>query len=190
MNVNKSMMKVDLAKSIGSKYADMVKEAEKDQLRQEGARDALKLAVERVGDLGLHVDKDLEEGVLSASDLKDPKKVEMFIKRFIKRAVGVVDNLATTAEIARTVASGRTKGLQSAENYVRKLGEAEVARLQELEKQIGRGELTLEDVGAGGHPGLSLKHQREDEKSASEATSKPKASKKSKRKKPVPKKKG
>ena len=68
------MVKVDLAKTLGSQYSDMVAAAEKDELLQQGAREALKLAMQRVGDLGLQLDKSLEDGELSASDLKDPQK--------------------------------------------------------------------------------------------------------------------
>jgi len=205
MNVGKSMVKVDLAKTLGSQYSEMVRAAEKDQLRQEGARDALKLAARRVGDLGLHVDKDLEEGKLSASDMKDPKKVEEFIKRFIKRAVGVLDNLATTAEVARTVANGRAKGLQAAEEVVKNMGEGEVKKLAELQRQIESGEVSIEEATNREAP-PSLKHQREDEEAAevveAEATSEPaskgtkppvkksaaKAPKKRPKRKPTPKK--
>lgn len=163
MNLDKSRMKIDMAKVLGAKFAEMSDATNADQFRQEGARDALKLTAKRVGDLGLHVDKDLEEGVLSASDLKDPKKVEIFIKRFIKRAVGVIDNLATTAEIARTLAAGRQKGLEAAEKVVQNIAESEVRRLEEIERQLKSGELTIEEVESGGHPGLPLKYQREDE---------------------------
>ena len=192
------MVKVDLAKTLGAQYADMVEETEKGRLRQEGARDALKLAAQRVGDLGLHVDKDFEEGVLSASDLKDPKTVEVYIKRYIKRSIGVLDNLATTAEVAIQIASGRARGLKAAEGVVRSMGEGEVRKLTELQRQIDSGEISIEDVQSSGAP-LSLKHQREDE-GAAEATSKPtleateppaeqaaKAPKKRPRKKPAPK---
>lgn len=163
MNLDKSRTKIDLTKALGAQFADMSKEAGRDQLRQEGARDALKFAAQRVGELGLHVTKDLEEGVLSPSDLKDPKTVEIFIKKYIKRAVGVLDNLATTAEVARTIASGREKGISSAEQVVRKMCETEIAKLQEVERQLQTGEMTVEELRTGGHPGLPLKYQREDE---------------------------
>ena len=166
MNLDKSRTKIDLTKALGSQFADMGKEASRDQLRQEGARDALKFAAQRVGELGLHVVKDLEEGVLSPSDMKDPKLVEIFIKKYIKRATGVLDNLATTAEVARTIASGREKGIASAEEVVRRMCETEVKKLHEIERQLQTGEMTVEELRGGGHPGLPLKYQREDEEAA------------------------
>ena len=205
MNVGKSMVKVDLAKTLGSQYSDMVAAAEKDELLQQGAREALKLAMQRVGDLGLQLDKSLEDGELSASDLKDPQKVESYIKRWNKRAVGVLDNLATTAEIARTIANGRAKGLKAAEEVARKMAEAEVGKLKELQRQIDSGEITLEEA-SGREAPPSLKQQREDEEAAeateAEATSKAvpedapppakqpaeKAPKKRRKKRPAPKK--
>lgn len=170
MNVSKSMLKVDMAKSLGERYAGMVRATRDDELRQEGARDALKFAAQRVGALGLQLDKALEDGELSAADLKDPKKVEIFIKRWNRRAVGVLDNLATTAEVARMDAVGRIKGLQAAEEVVKTLAKTEVARLEELQRQIDSGEITLEEIQRPEAP-LSLKHQREDEGAAPEAAS-------------------
>jgi len=202
MNVSKAMVKVDLAKSLGKQYAGMVEEAEKSELRQEGAKDGLKEAAQKVGDLGLQLDKALEDGELSAADLKDPKKVEAFIKIWNRRAVGVLDNLATKASMAQVQANGRTKGLRAAEEHARKMAENEMKRLEELHRQIERGEITIEDVESGGHPGLSLKHQREDEGAAkAEVASEPaseepkpqakksvaKAPKKRPKKKPTPK---
>jgi len=193
MNVNKAIFKVDFSKSLGSKFAGMREAANRDLLRQEGARDALKMAAQRVGDLGTTLRKDLEEGVLSASDLKDAQKVKEFIHRYIKRAVGVIDNLATTAEVARTIASGRQKGLQAAEDHVREIGESEVKKLEELQKQLSSGDIVVEDPEGTnfGHPGLPLKYQREDEAKADQAekapTKAPPRKKPTLKKKPVPK---
>ena len=173
MNVGKSMIKVDLAKSLGSQYSDMVKVAERDEVLQQGAREALKLAVVRVGSLGLQLDRALEDGELSAADLKDPQKVETFIKRWNKRAVGVLDNLATTAEVARTLASGRAKGLRAAEEVVQKMARVEVERLTEIQRQIDSGELSVEEVHEREAP-PSLKHQREDESAVSKPKTKTK----------------
>jgi len=206
MNVGKSMIKVDLAKTLGKQYAEMAGAAEKDLLRQEGARDALKLAAKAVGDLGLKLDKALEDGEMTPAMLKDPKQVEIFIKRWNKRAVGAIDNLATQAEIAMRVISGRAKGLRAAEEVVQKTAETEIERLEELQRQIDSGEITVESVTKREAP-PSLKHQREDEQEsdagAAEATSEPapeetkpvtktsaaKAPKKRPKKKPVPRKK-
>jgi len=202
MNVGKSMAKIDLAKTLGKRYAEQAKEADKQELLQQGAKEALEHAALCVGDLGLKLDKALEDGELTPAMLKDPKQVEVFIKRWNKRAVGAIDNLATMAEVARRDAVGRAKGLRAAEEGARKEAEAEVKRLEALQAAIDAGEITLEEVEAGtappgepgGHPGLSLKHKRQDEEVA-EATSKPstkkavaKAPKKKRpKKKPTPK---
>jgi len=162
MNVNKSMLKVDLAKSLGAQYSKMASVAEKDRLRQEGAVDALKEAAKAVGDLGLKLDRAFKDGELTAEMLKDPKQVEIFIKKWNRRAVGAIDNLATAAGIAIQVAAGRMKGLQQAEAVVQKSAEEELAKLRELQRQIESGELKVEDVQDREAP-LPLKYQREDE---------------------------
>lgn len=204
MNVAKSMAKVDLAKTLGKRYAEQAREADKQELLQQGAKEALEYAARAVGDLGLKLDKALEEGELTQEMLKDPKQVEIFIKKWNKRAVGAIDNLATTAEIARRNAIGRAQGLRAAEEGAKKEAEAEIKRLAALQKAIDDGEVTLEEVESGtappgepgGHPGPSLKHQREDEeKAAAEAPSEPPPAKKKApakkrpKKKPQPKKK-
>lgn len=165
MNLQKAEVKIAVARDLVEQYAKMAKGAQDDQLRQEGARDALKLAAQRVGELGAHVDKDLAEGALSAADLKDPDKVQAFIKRFIKRAFGVVDNLATTAETARIVAHGRQNGLKHAEEVAAAMFKAEVAKIETLQRQIASGEINAENFRDGGFggPGPTLKQQRQAE---------------------------
>lgn len=199
MNVSKSMMKVDLAKTLGKQYAEMAEAAEKDRLRQEGARDALREAAKAVGNLGVKLDEALEAGELTQDMLRDPKQVEIFIKRWNKRAVGALDNLATRAEIAMQVVSGRVKGLRAAEEVVQKAAQVEVDRLAELQRQIDSGEVTVESVTSYEAP-PSLKHQREDEgkeAASAPATEEPepleespeeKAPRKRPKKKPTPKK--
>lgn len=173
MNIDKCEIKILVSRELGAQYAAMAKAAEQDVLRQEGARDALKLAAQRVGELGAHVDKDLEEGVLSAEDLKDPKRVEIYIKRYIKRMWGVIDNLATTAEVARLNAFGRQRGLENAGEVVRVLCQSEQAKLTAIQQQIESGSLETGDGKApDGHPGLPLKYQREDEVAAEAAVEK------------------
>lgn len=166
MNLAKSRITIELAKVLGSKFSEMESAAATDQLRQEGARDALRLAAQRVGDLGLQLDKSLEDGELSAADLKDLKKVEVYIKTWFKRVVGVIDNLATTAEVARTAANGRQKGLEAAEQVVQNMYKSQLELLDKLQKQVESGELTVEEIERGGHPGLPLKYQRQNEVNA------------------------
>lgn len=174
MNVAKSMAKVDLAKTLGKRYADQAKEADKQELLQQGAKEALEHAARCVGDLGLKLNKSLEDGELTSEMLKDPKQVEIFIKKWNRRAVGAIDNLATAAEVARRNAIGRAQGLRAAEEGAKKEAEAEIRRLTALQAAIDAGEITLEEAEAGtalpgepgGHPGLPLKHRREDEAKA------------------------
>jgi hypothetical protein len=165
MNTGKSMLKVDLAKSLGKQYAEMAHATVVDEYRQEGARDALKHAAKCVGELGAVLDKDLEDGKLTQADLKDPKKTEDFIKSWIRRAVGVIANLSVTAEVARQTAVGRAKGLKAAEEVVRKLGEGEARKLLALQEKIDAGEIDPEEIDTREAP-PSLKHQREDEEAA------------------------
>jgi hypothetical protein len=203
MNVAKSMAKVDLAKTLGKRYAEQAREADKQELLQQGAKEALEHAAKCVGDLGLKLDKAIEDGELTQEMLGDPKQVEIFIKKWNRRAVGALDNLATTAEVARRNAIGRAQGLRAAEEGAKKEAEAEIKRLAALQKAIDDGEITLEEAQSGtalpgeegGRPGLPLKYQREDEEQAeAEVASEPPPAKKAPakkrpKKKPQPRKK-
>jgi len=169
MNPTKTRFKIDMAEDFGRKFEGMEEEAERSFHRQEGARDALKSAAQPVASLMELIDQDLKDGGLPASG--DPVEVAKYAKRWLKRALGALDNLATKAEVARIAAEGRRKGLEDAKQFAFKVWEDERGKLEAYLKAVEEerdGDGESDDV-PGGHPGPSLKSQRQAEEKQKES---------------------
>jgi hypothetical protein len=108
MNLAKVQLKVDLFKDMGRRFAKKARAAADSQLRQEGARDALREASKKIGDLGAHLDEDMESGLV-AQCMADPKEMEKYLKRYFKRAAGVCVSMADQANSTMILAGGRAK---------------------------------------------------------------------------------
>ena len=159
MNPAKAQFKADLAESFGREFEKMEDKAEKSIYLQEGARDALSLAAKRIGELGEHIDKEVEEGALEEV-MGEPLKILAYVKKWLKRAVGSVDNLATTAEVARIEATGRMKGLEAAKKYTLNVWMEEHKKLEAYVEAMKEGDGEIDGRALDGHPGPSLKSQR------------------------------
>ena len=169
MNPAKTHIKTIMAEEFGRHIEEMGDKALTRVHSHKGGKDAFVMAAQRVGQLGEHIDKDLAEGVIDEY-VGEPLKVAAYAKRYLKRAVGALDNLATAAEIAVHVAEGRAKGLNDATEYVQGVFKAELEKLEAFKKALAEDEsagLSLVDSppasGADGHPGPSLKSQRQEE---------------------------
>lgn len=167
MNPAKSNMKALLAEEFG-RHVEKMGEKVHDQIHaHKGGKEAFVLGAQRVGKLAAHIDKDIEEGVIDEF-IGEPLKVAAYAKRYLKRAVGALDNLATAAEIAVYKAEGREIGLKDANDYINGQWKEEMAKLDALKKAIESGEDVRVDGGPAprgldGHPGPSLKTQRQAE---------------------------
>lgn len=159
MNPAKSQVKAGVYEELGREYEEREKATTVESHQQHGARDGLKLAAGRVGELGNHVAEEMKEGVIEGL-AGEPLKIEAYVMKWIKRAVGVCDNLATTAEVARINAVGKAKGLEMAKEHAFKLWKQESAQLSAYAKALEEGRL---EEGDDGHPGESLKAQRQAE---------------------------
>jgi len=164
MNPLKSEVKILTAEEIGRKMEEMAEGAQKAAHLQQGAKDGLKHAAAKVGDLMAHIDKDVEEGIIDA--LKgDPLAIAKYAKRCLQKCIGVIDNLATTAEVVGHRQEGRRKGLEEAAKYANEIWKEEKAKLESLAKMLeagnveGDSDIDLRRVPTG-HPGPTLKSQR------------------------------
>jgi len=167
MNPAKAQIKTIMAEEFGRHIEEMGDKARAQVHGHRGGKDAFILAAQRVGQLAAHIDKDLEEGVIDEY-VGEPLKVAAYAKRYLKRAVGAIDNLATAAEIATHVSEGRAKGLDDATGYVNGVFKAEMSKLEALKASIeedGR----VPDA----HPGPSLKAQRKEKPPVKKAAAKP-----------------
>lgn len=162
MNPAKSHVKTIVTEELGRHIEEMCEKASERVHVHSGGKEAFKLGAQRVGELAEHIDKDIQEGVIDEF-VGEPLKVASYAKRYLKRAVGALDNLATAAEIAVHVANGRVIGLKDSAEYVGGVWKEEKAKLDAYAEAISEGKDEIDGRSLDGHPGLSLKSQRLDE---------------------------
>lgn len=153
MNPLKSEVKIGTTLEIGANVEDMCEGAEATVHEYKGAEDALKQSTKAVQSLHTHVDKDLEDGKIDEV-LNEPLLVAEYVKRYVTRAIGILDNLATRAEYQKFKAQGKAEGLRAAVESIKKVHDAEEAKLRgylaavELEQAKESGE-AVEEEGTG-----------------------------------------
>jgi polyhydroxyalkanoate synthesis regulator phasin len=125
MSIEKAEVKLAAAHELGCRLDDVLEGARKDSLRQEGARAAFQVAARSVQDLVPVVDQDLDSGELS---LEDATKV----KRYLIRAVTILDNLQKQANNQQLLVSGKIQGLEAGVQVAQKFHTDESVRLQAL----------------------------------------------------------
>lgn len=166
MNPAKAQIKTIVAEEFGRHIEKMGEKAGEKVLAHKGGKEAFELGAKRVGELAEHIDKDIEEGVINEF-VGEPLKVAAYAKRYLKRAMGALDNLATAAQIAIYKTEGQQIGLNDANTYINKQWQEEKAKLEALQKGIEDGSIRPDDGppprGPDGHPGPSLKSQRQAE---------------------------
>lgn len=178
MNPQKVEIKMLTAQELGKSLEGERDAVEKEVFRTDGAFQALRASIPKVQALLAEVDKDLENGEIEKV-AGEPLQVLALIKRWIQRSVGVVDNLATSAEIQHHRTVGRQKGLEQAVQLVFKTFNEERTKLENLQKALESGAMVVEDGGApgddpnwqrshapGAHPGEPLKGLRNAEETA------------------------
>lgn len=169
MNIQKSEVKIALTKEFGKQLDEKKKAAVKEQHAMAGELRALKVAAKKVSDLMTHVDKDLKEGKINEF-LGEPMLVAKYAKRQYQHAVGVIDNLATQAEISAHRCAGLEIGFRQSCEFIEKMHNDELRKLESLQKAIDEGKVKLvegelvvsdgERKGPGGHPGEPMKAKR------------------------------
>ena len=182
MNPVKSKIKADVYESFGREMEEREKKVNAEIQQNVGAKDGLALAAKRIGDLNEHIRKDMEEGAIDVL-AGEPLKIEAYAMKWVKRAIGVCDNLATAAEVARIQSIGKAKGLSETKDLIFKLWTNEQcminAYLESLEKNPDG---DVDGRSLDGHPGLSLKAVRKESDSQEKAKEKPKKTTKTKAK--------
>jgi hypothetical protein len=170
MNIQKSEVKIALTKEFGKRLDEKKQAAVKEQHAMAGEVRALKNAAKKIADLMTHVDKDLKDGKLNEI-LGEPLLVAKYAKRQYQHAIGVIDNLATQAEVAAHRCAGLEIGFRQSCEFIEKMHAEEMQKLESLRQAIDEGKVKLvggelvigEDEasnGPGGHPGLPMKSKR------------------------------
>lgn len=201
--IERAKLRAEMTREDGMNLEARRDAVEKDALRQEGARDGLKLAAKRIAELMALVDQEFKEsGTISGKKIEElngePLLTMSAVKLWIQRALGCVDNLATTAEVAMISMNGQVKGLNDAIGHMKKAYDTEIRKLKEIEQGLANGKFVLEEGGeltrttpidrehprmVGEHPGPTLKMQRQAAEAESKADKGNGAKKASRRKK-------
>lgn len=191
MNIQKSELKIALTKEFGKQFNEQKQAAVKEQHAMMGEIRAIKNAAKKIADLMVHVDKDLKEGKINEI-IGEPMLVAKYAKKQYQHAIGVLDNLATQAEVSAHRCAGLEIGFRQSCEFIEKMHAEEMKKLESLRKAIDEGKVKLVDGELmisedergenvpGGHPGLPMKAKRleEDEKEDKKKVSRKKSSSK------------
>lgn len=145
---------------IGMSLDNSLESAEKEKLGYEGAKVGLLQAKKNVEDLTAHVDKDLKEGVLDIDQAT-------LVKKWLIRAVSVVQNLALQSEVHGHITQGKVVALTAAVKHTKSLYDAEKVRMDaSVAQQEGSEEVDPRRPDAravGEHPGNPIAARRAQE---------------------------
>ena len=177
MNPAKSEIKIALTEVLGRSIETTADSIKDHHMRHVGGKEAFAHAAAKIGELNAVIDKDLEDGVV-ADVVGEPLQVVKFAKRYVKRAIGICDNLATAAEIAVHESRGREKGMRDAAKLVLKSWHDERTKLESFVAALETSKSNGKDIDAralDGHPGPTLKAQRTTEKAVEKPKKRSKA---------------
>jgi hypothetical protein len=167
MNPVKSQVKMVVAEELGRRFEEDAGAAHDSMCEHKGGKSAFMHAAKKISELGEHVDKDLKEGRIEEV-VGEPLKIVAYVKQYIKRCVGVCDNLATAAEVAIHRTTGKELGLMDAAKLALKMRDEERNKLEEYVKALKEGG-EVDGRSIDGHPGPSLKSQRKAEEATEQS---------------------
>ena len=150
-------VRAEFAHEIGCKLDDMLDAAKLDAARDEGAKNALQALVKRISELGLLVDKEMDEGLFSGVD--GPMSVAAAIKKYIVRASAVLESGALQAESHRLMCCGRVQTLELIVGNMKKTYDMELGKAA-LRKEAVENGLPSHGRASGETPNLTLKERR------------------------------
>ena len=137
MGITKSEIKMSAINELGNAVDDMLETAQREMHQANGAKSALVTAQRKVEELANVVASDLDEGVIEKL-CEEPMEVAKYINRMIKRAGGVIDNLATTAEVQRIQAIGSAASLKVVVGIAKRMHDAEEAKVKAgIAREVG-----------------------------------------------------
>lgn len=176
MSLDKSEIRIGVAREIGCALDDALEAAQGEIKFFEGGASALVQAGKQIQALAKIVDEDLEKETGEIPDLA----AATLVKKFITRAVAVVESGARTAENHRLVSEGKTRALQAAVGGIKKRIDVEQIRVDATRLEAARvlaGEAAdgpKADRAVGAHPGGGIKAQRLAEELAAQEKPPPK----------------
>ena len=142
MSIQKSELQAAMANNIGASIEDRLESIQNEIQQYDGAHQALGQAMKSLNSLFQHVDKDVEDGKYEGKD--GPLEIAAVAKDYIKKAIGMVDNLATSSKIQGIRARGKAEGVQAAMDVVKKVKDHAEAKVQAAMKAIESGQAEVE----------------------------------------------
>ncbi len=143
MTLAKAEIKIGTINQLGNQIDDALEEAAHLVDQAAGAASALRQAQKKLKGLYGHVDEDVDEGKMP----DDPLLVAKYAKGYIQKAMGILDNLSTSADITRVRAEGKLEGLKASLGIAKSEMDAEKVKLVALRAAVEEGSVTIEDSG-------------------------------------------
>ena len=167
MNPKKAMLTHAVVSDIGAQADDVFEAAEKAVLIASGKQAGIKLVSEKLNGIFAHVNRDLDEGLLTPEELA-------VAKRYLQKAVGMVVHLHDIAVRETYDRQGRATQAKTFVDMLAKRRDAEEQKLRSWNEAVAHGDITVEEDGttvaantngrlAGAHPGASIAAQRKAE---------------------------
>jgi hypothetical protein len=173
MSIRTAELKTLVMNELGASFEDVLEAAQVDVNRWQGSKKAFGQGADAVEGLLSHIKKDVkEEGV--------EEELAVYAQKYLMRAVEVLKNLRVQAEAMELKTNGKVEGIQCIVTVTKKLydkNQQHMDALKEREAAIESGdEVKLQESQRrnrlpGTHPGLSIRHQRDDEAAAAAAES-------------------
>jgi len=166
--LEKAEIKILTAGDIGADIEDMMEQAQKAEHMHEGAKLALGDASRKVNALAEHLKKSIEDGDLKLGEIDSPEKIDGLVRKYIVRAVNILENLQLMAQNSQIGSAGMVAGYKSAMRAPMKVMEGERKKMEALKEAIeeqqrtGDPDLILRPVSraTGAHPGDPLADRR------------------------------
>lgn len=197
MGIAKYEVRIGVAIEIGCALDDALEAAQAEVKFFEGGGSALVQAERQVQALNEHVDKDLDgegDGLITSLEISKA------VKRYVARAVAIIQTATHAAEQRRLMAQGKVLAYKAAVGSVKKRVDQEKELLQQVRaRAVEMARAPAQEAGTGkeahqnsAHPGATIKVQRQAEELAAEALTnakpapKKRSTKRSPKKKPPP----
>lgn len=171
--VDKIELKKNVIHHIGMKVDDMLEGAERNVHEAKGGKKALRAHLPNLIKIVGVVDEEVGKSI---PDLDTAK----LIKSWMSKMIVATENYAHHIESVELHAIGEAAGLKSAIDLLKKMREAEVAKLSSLQAAITSGSVLIDSDGPamaadgrrleGIRPSMSIKERRLQEEAAAKAT--------------------
>jgi len=155
-------------------YTGQKGRTEESLLRLDGGADLAKKAKERLEELHDVLERERDEA-LAGMDTEYQMQAAKFAKKYLQRAVAVLESLRTDAMQKRAVGMGRAQAFQDIVDHLESQHAQEMAKLKAFNDALDRGDIVLEDgepvaqsgvAPTGIRPGRSIADQRRAEDAA------------------------